>query len=224
MSARCASKGARFGAAIWRGALGLGLLVAANGCYWTANVATFSPLKTSYPVSASPQYIDGDGTIVTENQYQVVAPFEFTHTVEGPRHEETETRINLEPNLDPIVAKAQGDAVTHMKIDGAEYRSGSHGSSGGLKLVGWSFSLLGGMALTVAAVVTAGDHPERATLLWGMGGATAGAGVLCFVFSALANDPSVWRLHVSGNVVRRNSDAAPPAPSEPPPVNAALSR
>ena len=44
----------------WRAALGLGLLVTTGGCSWTTmQVATLDPLQTSYPVSASPQYVDG---------------------------------------------------------------------------------------------------------------------------------------------------------------------
>lgn len=201
--------------AIGRGALGLGLLVAVNGCT-TTNVVTLSPLRTSYPVSASPAYIEGDGTIVKETQYQVVKPFKFTREVKGPRHDQTETQLNIEPDLDRFVAQAQGNAVTRLRVAATQYSSGSHLSSGALKHMGWGFSLGGTMLLGLGIGIEVDGSLKNTPVIWGAGGALVGIGALCFVFGALANDPSVWRLQVSGNVVRRDGGAPPPPrPPEP---------
>jgi hypothetical protein len=201
--------------AIGRGALGLGLLVAASGCT-TTNVVTLSPLRTTYPVSASSAYVESDGTIVKETQYQVVKPFKFTREVQGPRHQQTQSQLTLEPALDRIVAQAQGDAVTRVRIAADRYSSGSHTSSGVFKVMGWTFSLLGTAVLGLAAGVQALGRSESTAPIWGTGGAIVGVGALFFVFGSLANDPSMWSLQVSGNVVQRNGGAPrPPRPPQP---------
>ncbi len=194
------------------GSLGLGLLIGTSACYTTTNKITFSSLDTSYPVSASPQYIDNTGAIVTPTEYQVLERFEFVRVAKGPRHEETTTKLNLKPQLDSIMTRTRGDAITRTRIDVLDYNRGSHLTSGVLKLMGWNFSL-GGVAF-FALIPSAPDR--QAATLGAVGGATLGLGVLFFVLGAfVADDPSAWKFRVTGDVVRRQPPALPVPPPPP---------
>jgi hypothetical protein len=177
------------------------------GCYTTTNVATMGALKTNYPVSASGQYVDSNGAIVTENEYTVVKPFEFDRPVEGARHEDTETDVVLKPELDRFVAESQGDAITDVKIYAADYDAGSHGSSAGWKVMGWTFGLTGATFLVTGAAV--GDDVGDTFMI--VGGVFGAIGLGSYLIGTAANDPAVWKLHVTGNIVKRNAAAAPPA-------------
>ncbi len=207
MSGSDASSRARALPALGRGALALGLLVAASGCYQTTNAVSMAALHTSYPVSASSQYLENDGTIVTKSDYRVVKSFDFTRSVEGKRHDKTETKLDLEPNLDLLVAGAHGSAVTHLKIEATDYHLGSHRSAARRKLWGWSFGTFGATSLVIGAVISPGEnqHSPVKPLFLGMGGVSAALGVLSFVLGAVDDEPTAWRLRVSGSVVKRNA-------------------
>jgi hypothetical protein len=184
-------------------------LAAATGCYRTTNVATLAPLHTAYPVSASPQYIDRSGAIVTESDYQVVQPFAFSRIVEAARHSETVTALAFEPDLDRIMNASKGDAITGMKIAATDYNIGSHGTSAAWKILGWTFGLTGGaLAVTGLAV---GDDQETGTKIGTnlvvVGGVTAGVGVLSYLLGAALGEPARWQLEVSGKVVKRTGPA-----------------
>jgi hypothetical protein len=199
--------------------------IVTTGCYTTTNVATMGPLHTKYPVSASGQYVDSSGAIVVENEYTVVKPFEFDRPIEGARHDDTETEIVLQPELDRILAESQGDAVTDIKIYAADYDTGSHGSSAGWKVMGWTFGLTGATFLVTGAAV-GGDAAEPLLIV---GGVFGGIGLGSYLIGAALTDPAVWKLHVTGNIVKRNASAAPapgglgvagPAPATAQPVPA----
>jgi hypothetical protein len=181
-------------------------VIVATGCYTTTNVATMSPLKTNYPVSASGQYIDSGGAIVTENDYTIVKPFEFDRSIEGARHEDTETDIVLQPELDRILAESQGDAITDVTIYAAEYDPGSHGSSANWKVMGWSFGLTGA-TLLVAGAAIGSDGGEPLLIA---GGIIGGIGLGSYLIGTATDDPSAWKLHVTGNIVKRNAALASP--------------
>ncbi|HEX2734712.1 MAG TPA: hypothetical protein VHM70_24070 [Polyangiaceae bacterium] len=175
-----------------------------SGCYTTTNVVTMTPLKTKYPVSASGQYLDANGAIVTEDNYQVLKEFDFQKQVESPRHETTETRLKLEADLDRILAEQHGDALTDVKIVATQYDPGSHGSAAGWKIMGWSFGVTG------ATLMVAGASIDDGGPLIGVGGVVLGVGVLSYALSALANDPAVWTFQVKGNVVKQTGAATAP--------------
>ncbi|HMA96597.1 MAG TPA: hypothetical protein VKP30_28120 [Polyangiaceae bacterium] len=176
--------------------LSLGLLC--NGCYTSRNVVTVTSLDTKYPVSASGQYLDTSGAIVSETQYSVVAPFNFEKTVTAPRHQSTETRFPLEPELDRLVNQHGGDAVTDLKIEGIDYQTGSHSSAAFWKQWGWALGLTGGTFLVVGAA----DADLRGAFV-PTGAVVMGVGALGFLFAAMANDPTEWKFKVTGHVVKR---------------------
>jgi hypothetical protein len=179
------------------------------GCYTTTNVATMAPLHTTYPVSASSQYIDQGGAIVTEQDYQVVQPFSFVSSVQAAPHSETLTALAFEPDLDRIMSAAQGDAITGMKVQVTNYDIGSHGSSAAWKILGWTIGLTG--ATFVALGAAAGNDQYAGTNLGtnlvATGTVTAGIGVVSYLIGAALNRPARWQLEVSGKVVKRTSPA-----------------
>ncbi len=174
------------------------------GCYTTQQTITLAPLETGYPVSASGEYVDNEGQIVTENDYEVVDNFELDKVFEAPRHQTTETSFDLRPELDALVAKSQGDAITDLKIVGYEYDPGSHGSSAGLKIVGWSFGVMGASFVGLGLAI---DEDPVTNGIVTMGAVFAGAGALCLLIGGVADDPSHWKFKVSGHVARRDAGA-----------------
>lgn len=187
----------------------LGPLAVLAGCYTTTNVATLAPLHTAYPVSASPQYVDQSGNIVTEKDYQVVQPFTFNRIVQAPTHSETVTPLAFEPDLDRIMSTTQGDAITSMKVAATNYDTGSHGPAAGWKILGWTFGICGAtLAVTGLAV---GDDPQNGTNFGTRftvtGGVLAGVGVLSYLIGSALREPATWQLEVSGKVVKRTAPA-----------------
>ena len=86
------------------------LLLGASGCpYETTSVVKIPALQTTYPVSASPHYVDAQGDVVRDTDYEVADCFEFETTVKSPRHEASEATLRLEP--EPI-ASSSGRAAT----------------------------------------------------------------------------------------------------------------
>lgn len=179
--------------------------VFASGCYTTSNTVTVTPLDTKYPVSASGQYVTPSGDIVEEKGYNVVEAFEFTKKIEAPRHEEAETELMLEPELNRLMQQHQGDAITQLNIAATRYDPGSHGSAAGWKIIGWTFGITGGTFLLLGA--TADDDTSGPIMT--VGGVFAGLGALGFVLSGTTNDPATWELKVSGQVVKQGGGAAP---------------
>jgi len=179
------------------------------GCYTTTNVATLAPLHTAYPVSASSQYVDQRGMIVTDEQYEIVQPFAFTRAVEAPPHNAKLTTLAFEPDLDRLVDANRGDAVTNLKIAAQNYDAGSHAESASWKILGWSFGLMGATFLVTGVAV--GDDPDRdthfGTQLITTGVVSAGIGALCYVIGAALNRPATWQLEVSGKVVKHTGPA-----------------
>lgn len=178
-----------------------------NGCYTTTNVVTVAPLRTQYPVSASPQYVDAEGEIITEEHYDVVHSFQFEKRVEAPIHDDTGTTLQLEADLDRILAEHHGEALTQVSIVGTDYDRGSHAGAATWKLMGWTFGLSGA---AVAGFGLAVDEEEPRTALLTVGGVFVGIGVVSYLMSGVTNDPATWNLHVDGNVVRRSSGVAAP--------------
>ena len=199
-------------AAIRNSAVAGVLLVSATGCYTTSHTVTVSTLRTQHPVSASGQYVQADGRIVTEEDYEVVQPFEIERRIEGPRHETTEASLVLDAEIDRAVGQAGGDAATDVSIFASEYDSGSHGSAAGWKIMGWTFGLTG---LTFLGVGAAVDDDISGTF-YVVGGVMAGVGVISYLLSSVANDPATWDLHVKGQVVKRNAPPPPPEVATPP--------
>jgi hypothetical protein len=177
----------------------LGLLLAA-GCFTTANVATMAPLHTAYPVSASAQYVDQSGRIVTDREYEVVHSFSFHRAITAPPHVATMTALALEPDLDRIMSTTKGDAITGMTLQAVDYDVGSHYPAAGLKLAGWTFGIAGGAVIGLGAAV----GEEEGTTLLKTGVVITGLGVLSYVIGSVLKNPATWHLEVSGNVVRRN--------------------
>lgn len=191
-------------------AVACALLVAAfsvTGCYTTKNVVTMTPLETKYPVSASGAFVDRGGAVVDQKQYSVVAPFSFERTIKTPRHSSTETRFDLEPELDRLVSQQGGDAVTDLKVEGVDYNPGSHSTGAFWKQWGWGFGITGGTLLLIGAA----DADLRDSMV-PAGAVVAGIGALGFVFAAVANDPAEWKFKVSGNVVKRAGATAAAVP------------
>lgn len=195
------------------GALAGALLVTATGCYTTSNVVTMPPLRTDFPVSASGQYVDGDGDIVDEDGYEDVSTFTIERTYEVSRHGEGRIEAELEPELQRIVEKAGGDAITNLEIAAVEYDSGSHHSAAGWKIFGWTMGLSGGLIAGTGALV-GGD---AADVLYPVGGVLLGVGVVGYLLSFTTTDPAQWQMQVTGQVVRRRGSARPEPGAEPEP-------
>ena len=193
------------------------LLLGASGClYETTSVVKIPALQTAYPVSASPHYVDARGDVVRDTDYEVVERFELAKTVKSPRHDASETPLRLEPELDSIVKRAHGDAVTRLTIDAASYDPGSHDAAALSKIMGWTFTPLGAAFVGVGiGLAQSGDPHTHPPIFYGMGGGMLGVGVLCFVIGAVSRTPAEWRYRVSGQVVRRAPEAPPPLPSAP---------
>jgi hypothetical protein len=178
-------------------------ILSTTGCYTTTNVATVVPLKTQYPVSASPSYVDQAGAVVGKEQYDVVSTFRFHRTVEGPRHDETKAVLALEPDLDGWMRRTEADAITNLKVEAVEYDSGSHFGAAVLKGWGWVFTVGGAVGLGVGIAADL-DRGPRTRVLVGSAG-VLGLGVLCQVLGAVANTPSRWEFEVSGQMVKRST-------------------
>lgn len=209
MSLARATAARRVGPAVLTGAL----LLATTGCYTTSNVVTMPPLRTDFPVSASGQYVDGDGDIVEEDGYEDVSTFTIERTYEVSRHGEGRIEAELEPELQRIVEKAGGDAITNLEITAVEYDSGSHNSAAGWKIFGWTMGLSGGLIAGTGALV-GGD---AADVLYPVGGVLLGVGVVGYLLSFTTTDPAQWQMQVSGQVVRRKGSARPEPAPEPAP-------
>jgi hypothetical protein len=154
--------------------------------------------------------------VVDQKQYAVIAPFSFETTIEAPRHSSTETRFDLEAELDRLVSSQGGDAVTDLKVEGIGYDPGSHSSAAFWKQWGWGFGVTGGTLLLIGAA----DANLRDSMV-PAGAVLAGLGALGFVFAAVANDPAEWKFKVSGNVVKHGGPAqsAPPTHAAGPTAN-----
>ena len=187
----------------------LGPLALLAGCYKTTNVATLTPLHTAYPVSASPQYVDQSGQIVTEKDYEVVQPFSFNRIVQAPPHEETVTALAFEPDLDRIMNTSQGDAITNMQVAATNYDVGSHSSAAGWKIAGWTFGITGATFLVAGAAIRDDPQtePKIGTNLMVTGAVCAGIGVLSYLLGRAQQKPASWQLEVSGKVVKRTGPA-----------------
>lgn len=194
--------------------LRLGAAVLLTGCYTTTNVATLAPLHTAYPVSASAQYVDPHGEIVSDENYEVVQPFSFTRNVEAPTHGARLTPLAFEPDLDRIVSASHGDAITHMKIGAQNYDVGSHPTSASWKILGWLFGLTGATFAVTGALMDDGSETGQrlGPAFVTTGVVTAGFGVVSYLIGAALNRPAVWQLEVSGKVVKRTAPAPAPLP------------
>jgi hypothetical protein len=188
-------------------ALGLAAALTCVGCYSTSNVARLAPLETGYPVSASRAYVSVDGTIVTPSEYRVVDSFSFERQVVGLRHSDADTVLHIEPDLDRIVRRAHGDAVTRLKVDVIDYDPGSHEISARLKSTGWLLTLSGACALSLGAAMAA--NPQNARIGLATGGAFAALGLSTVLLGSLLSSPSRWRLWFTGYVVQHNEPGAP---------------
>jgi hypothetical protein len=169
----------------------------------TTNVVTMAPLRTAYPVSASSQYVDDGGRLVTAKDYEVVHAFSFHQQVEAGLHHKTVTALAFEPDLDRIMSTAGGDAITGMKVQAIDYDTGSNYPSAGMKLTGWTLGFAG---LTIIALGI-GIGEEEGTTVTKVGAVVAGAGVVSYLIGRALRRPASWQLDVSGNVVRRHAPA-----------------
>lgn len=191
-----------------------------SGCYTTSNVVTVPAVQTKRPVSASGQYIDDQGNIVKEEEYEIVHSFTLDRRVEVPRHETAETTLDLTTEFDELLATHQGDAMTDVTISATEYDTGSHGSAASWKVLGWGFGLTGAtFAITGLAI----DDRDTGVgdMFVTMGLVFIGLGAVSYLASTGANDPAAWQLHVEGNVVKRKAPPVPVAPAAPEPAPAA---
>lgn len=193
-----------------RALIAAGVLAQLSGCYRTTNVAVVPRLHTAYPVSASSQYVDGSGAIVTDTDYEIIQQFQLTRAVAAPRHDDTITQLAFEADLDRILSANHGDALTGVRISATDYDHGSHGSSGMWKMYGWTLGLTG--AAFAGTGIAVGDDfagSDIGTKLVWTGAATVGVGLLCYLVGVAVRKPAVWHLEVSGNVVKRVAPADP---------------
>lgn len=181
--------------------------LSSTGCYRTQNVVTMNALDTKVPVSASGQYIDAQGQIVTEDDYQVLSQFTFEKKIETPRHEKSAQELELEAEIDRIVSQAGGEAVTNFRLEGTEYSSGSHSSAATWKALGWSSTFTG---LTLIAIGAAIGDPELYPVFFPIGGIFTGVGLLSFGGALAARKPAAWHFSVGGNVVTRGGGGTSP--------------
>lgn len=171
-----------------------------SGCYTTTNTVALSPLKTAYPVSASPMYVDGNGDLVGIQDYRVIKRFEFERRIDAPRHEVSETELELESELNRIRALSRGDAIVNLNIVATGYDAGSHESAAQWKILGWIVAAVGGLFIIGGATT---DDPDTRSRAYTAGAVIGGVAAGTFLLSAATNDPASWQLSISGEVVRR---------------------
>jgi hypothetical protein len=183
-------------------------LASSPGCYTTTNRATLAPLPTSYPVSLSSEYVEPGGSVVADRDYRIVRPFSFHSSVGALPDTTAITPLPLVADLDRIVAAAQGDAITRMRIQATSYEHLGAAKSGALRLLGWTFGLTGLLFIGIGV----GVGGDRVTFGLEVGIPTAATGLALYLLGALSHDPATWEFEVSGNVVKR---LGPPSQSEP---------
>jgi hypothetical protein len=184
------------------GRFGAGALMAsvtAACSYTTKSVVSVHPVPTTYPVSASGQYIDNDGTTVTEKDYRVLSPFTIRKTVRTAPLATTESLLELAPELDNVVKAADGDSITKMKIAATDYELGSHPAAAGFKIMGWTLGLTGATIVTVGLSM---DNEKAKGAVAG-GAVCAGLGLIVYLIGAAQNDPAKWHIEASGQVTKR---------------------
>ena len=190
------------------------LLLGASACaYETTSVVRIPTVDTAYPVSSSRHYVEAWGAIVRDTEYKVVDRFQFEKTVESPRHDAADSTLRLGPEIDRIIRKANGDAVTGLTIDAVSYDPGSHSTAAFWKNVGWVFTPIG--AVFIGAGVGWADEgdKDRSSSLYAVGGSFAAIGVLSFLLAAVLRSPATWCYQVSGQIVK--APTAGPAISPP---------
>jgi hypothetical protein len=185
-----------------------------SGCaYTTTDTVTLSPLHTKYPVSASPEYVAVSGEVVRRKDYDILSTFDLHRTIPGATHETTTTSLELDSDVDRLVAASGGDAVTDMKIESVDYDRGSHRSAATWKLVGWTFAIAS-TPLFIGGLVA--DSSRDQTILVTSGAGVLALGALSYLMSFTTSEPPAWRFEVSGQTVRRKPPAPSPAPPAPP--------
>ena len=185
------------------------VLGAVSACHTTNNIVTMKALETRFPVSASSAYIDGDGATVTADDYAVARTFTFERTVEGARHEDTETALRLEGDLNRLVASTHGDAIVGLRVAATSYETGSQSAAAIAKDVGWC-AVSAGSPLVLVGIPTAASGKEHSGELLAVGSGMVGVGLIAFLIGALARHPTVWHLQVSGAVIQRKPSIVEP--------------
>lgn len=189
----------------------LALWVLATGCTATHSV-TLPPLTSQYPVSASAQYVNQDGTTVGAEDYRVVSPFEI---VKRDRSDSNHFRSTLQlgPEIDRLVRAANGDAVTNLRVEATSF--GTHQNLG--TILGVSLGIVGSV-LVVQDLASGSDQDPRSNPVFWTGTACFISGAVLYLVGDYTKATS-WQFHVSGQVVRSQPGPAPlsaPAPTTEP--------
>lgn len=198
--------------------------VLSQGCIMrSTNEVFIDPLQSRFPASASSMYLDGTGRVVAPGQYSTVKTFQLARTVDTPAHAAATLPLELEAELDRLVATSGGDAVTNVTVQAVSYDPEGHYSTNRWKVLGWMGTILGGSTVGLTALFDSVDNRafnEPKALPWyGIGVGTIALGITSFIVASdrKASVRNHWHFNIEGQVVKRNPEAriAPTAPATP---------
>lgn len=217
----------RLGAPMALSFLGL----ASGGCLhgYSANHAYMEPLQTKYPVSATGHYLER-GAIIAPEQYLPLKSFHLERTFQGKAFRQSVVSMELERDLDQIVERAGGDALTNVTIRANNYDEGGHRAVG-WNVLGW-MCMFPGIVVTGLTMLDDGHHDAYFNepgdyKYYAIGGGLIALGVASFVAGMVRREvPTQWEIAIDGEVVKRRPvavepPAAPVAPEPEPPAAAA---
>jgi hypothetical protein len=72
---------------------------------------------------------------------EVLQSFSFEKTVTGPRHDNSSAKLQLQAELERLVRRSGGQAITNLTIQAASYDSGSHSMATAWKRMAWTFGI-----------------------------------------------------------------------------------
>lgn len=188
--------------------VGVVILAVGNlGCLTTRTITdvVVNPVQTSYPVSASPSFVDGQGTIVNPDGYTMITSFHLDKVVMGEVNRPTTHELTLAAEVGRMIASSQGDAATNVVIRGVSYDSGGHTSVPLWKFIGWfSLGIGGPISLMAAETELKSGSPSP---IWLGSTALAAFGVFSFIYAYYqgSHNPPRWNIVVDGQIVKRNA-------------------
>jgi len=117
----------------------------------TQLIMTVPPVTLAQPVSMSSMLPDKTGAVVDGSSYVIVDEFEFTKTWTGEQNVKNTFPLDLDTELEPILAASGADAIVDLRIIPVSKSMGNTIGSGLL----WTGTIWGGM-LGVAMAIMAG--------------------------------------------------------------------
>lgn len=180
-------------------------LLTASACT-TTNTVVLKPLDTPFPVSLSDQYLDNDGRVVAENDYEFVDKVNFQLVAEAPRGGEATTELAVSELLSKAVNENNGEAIVNLNLQATDYDPGDTYNAFLAQFTGWTSVVTGALLLVTAGLIDNEDSfsgDDGSSTFQIAGGITLGVGALFVGLGFALNEPARWTFEGSGEVVRR---------------------